>query len=128
MKTIIEGWSFPIDIDQKSGQIKTVYNNEVVKQSVNMILKTQIMEHKVFSDYGSELKSFMFGIVDSNYIHSFKESVEKAISRWEPHVIDMKIEAKSNSGPISRIEVDIEYITDISPEVEKTKKSINFDI
>ena len=128
MKKIIEGWSFPIDIDQKSGQIKTVYNNEVVKQSVNMILKTQIMEHKVFSDYGSELKSFMFGIVDSNYIRSFKKSVESAISSWEPHVTDIKIEAKSNSGPISRIEVDIEYTTDISPEVEKTKKSINFDI
>lgn len=128
MKKIIEGWSFPIDIDQKSGQIKTVCNNEVVKQSVNMILKTQIMEHKIFSDYGSELKSFMFGIADSNYIHSFKKSVEGAISRWEPHVIDIKVEAKSNSGPISRIEVDVEYITDISPGVEKTKKSMNFDI
>ena len=128
MKKVIEGWSFPIDIDQKSGQIKTVYNNDVVRQSVNMILKTQIMEHKIFSDYGSELKSFMFGIADSNYIHSFKKSVEGAISRWEPHVTDMKVEAKSNSGPISRIEVDVEYTTDISPEVEKTKKSINFDI
>lgn len=128
MKKIIEGWSFPIDIDQKSGQIKTVCNNEVVKQSVNMILNTQIMEHKVFSDYGSELKSFMFGIVDSNYIRSLKKSVEVAISRWESHVIDIKVEAKSNSGPISRIEANIEYITDISPEIEKAKKSINFDM
>ena len=71
---IIEGFGFPIDIDETSGKIKTVDNNKTVKQSINMILKTQIMEHKIFKNYGSELKSFMFDIVDSNYIYSFKIS------------------------------------------------------
>lgn len=127
MKKIIEGWSFPIDIDQKTGKIKTVNNNDVIKQSVNMILKTQIMERKIFSDYGSELKSFMFGIVDSNYIRSFKKNVKDSITRWEPHVTDINVDAQSNSGPISRIEADVEYITDISPVVEKSKTSINLE-
>lgn len=127
MKKIIEGWSFPIDIDQKTGKIKTINNNDVVKQSVNMILKTQIMERKIFSNYGSELKSFMFGIVDSNYIYSFKKNVKDSVIRWEPHVTNINVEAKSNSGPISRIEADIEYTTDILPTIEKSKTSINLE-
>ena len=51
---IIEGWSFPIDIDKKSGKIRTISNNETIKQSVNMILKTQPFERKIFQYYGSE--------------------------------------------------------------------------
>ena len=124
---IIEGWSFPIDVDERSGKIKTVCNNETVKQSVNMILKTQIMERKIFRDYGSELKSFVFGIVDSNYIHSFKKSIENAISRWEPHVVDMKINVESNAGPISKIEAEVEYVTDVTPGIEKINRKISID-
>ena len=31
---IIEGFGFPIDIDETSGKIKTVDNNKTVKQSI----------------------------------------------------------------------------------------------
>ena len=127
MKKVIEGWSFPIEVDSKTGKIKTTNNNDVIKQSVNMILKTQIMERKIFSNYGSELKSFMFGIVDSNYISSFKKNVRESIKRWEPHVVDIKVDARANSGPVSKIEADVEYVTDILPVVEKSKTSISLE-
>ncbi|MBO6127129.1 MAG: GPW/gp25 family protein [Clostridia bacterium] len=124
---IIEGFGFPIDIDETSGKIKTVNNNQAVKQSINMILKTQIIEHKIFKNYGSELKSFMFGIVDSNYIYSFKKSVETAIKKWEPHVNEMIVDVKSSAGATSEIEANIEYTTDISPTIERTKRKININ-
>jgi hypothetical protein len=124
---IIEGFEFPIDIDETSGKIKTVDNNKTVKQSINMILKTQIMEHKIFKNYGSELKSFMFDIVDSNYIYSFKKTVENSLKRWEPHINKMTVSVKSNSGPSSEIEANIEYTTDISPVMERTKRTININ-
>ena len=123
----LEGWSFPIDIDEQSGKIKTVVDNKLVKQSVNMILQTQIMEHKIFRDYGSEMKSFMFEVVDSNYVHSFKKSIETAIKKWEPHIVNMDISVNANKGPISNIKANIDYTTDISPELEQTTKSISLD-
>lgn len=124
---IIEGFGFPIDIDETSGKIKTVSNNQTVKQSINMILKTQIMEHKIFKNYGSELKSFMFGIIDSNYIYSFKKAVENSIKKWEPHISEMLVNVNSKAGASSEIEADIEYTTDISPTIERTKRKININ-
>ena len=124
---IVEGWSFPIDIDEKSGKIRTVSNNETIKQSVNMILKTQPFERKIFQYYGSELKSFMFGIADANYVYSFKKSVEDAISTWEHHVKELKVSVKANPGPVSQIEANIEYTTDIMPIIERTSKKLNIN-
>ncbi|MDR1240833.1 MAG: GPW/gp25 family protein [Oscillospiraceae bacterium] len=122
---IIKGWKFPIDINKKTGRIETVCDNETVKQSVNMILKTQIMERKVVSFYGSELRSFMFGIVDSNYISSFKKSIKTAIEKWEDHVKTIKIGVRAAGGPVSRVEAEVEYTTDISPEIERVTKRIS---
>ena len=123
----LEGMSFPIDIDERSGKIKTTVDNKVVRQSLNMILKTQIMEHKIFPDYGAELNSFMFEVVDSNYVHSFKKSIETAISQWEPHIVSMDIHVKANRGPISKIEASLDYTTDISPESERIVKAVSID-
>ena len=124
---LLEGWSFPINIDEKRGKIQSGADSKAIKQSVNMILKTQIMERKIFPDYGSELKSFMFEIVDSNYVHSFKKSIQTAIERCEPHVVNIDVQAKANRGPISKIEAVIDYTTDISPEIEQAFKSVDLD-
>ena len=85
------------------------------------------MEHKVFKNYGSELKSFMFGIIDSNYIYSFKKAVENSIKTWEPHINEMLVNVNSKAGASSEIEADIEYTTDISPTIERTKRKININ-
>lgn len=69
----------------------------------------------------------MFGIVDSNYIYSFKKSVETAIKKWEPHVNEMIVDVKSSAGATSEIEANIEYTTDISPTIERTKRKININ-
>jgi phage baseplate assembly protein W len=122
---IIEGWKFPIDVNKKTGKIETVHDNETVKQSVNMILKTHVMERKIMTNFGSEVNSFMFGIVNANYISSFKKSIKSSIENWEEHVKTMDIKIKAAGGPVSRIEAEIEYTTDISPIVERAVKQIN---
>lgn len=122
---MIKGWSFPINVDYKTGKIVSVSDNKAVKQSVNMILQTQVRERKIFGDYGSNLKSFMFEVVDPNYISSFKQSVERSISSCEPHVSEVNVDVHASSGAVSKIISEIEYLTDVSPESEKIRKVLD---
>ena len=122
----IKGWKFPIDVDNETGKIKFITNNDTIKQSITMILQTQIFERKIFSRYGSELRSFMFDIVDSNYISSFKKSVKNSIVSCEPYVKDLNVSVTASNGPISKITAEIEYTTKFSPIVDKVYKTIDF--
>ena len=122
---ILDGWSFPIDVDEETGKIKSVSDNDAVKQSVNMILKTQILERKIFSQYGSNIRSFMFDIVNSGYVSSFRKSVEDSILSCEPHVKSIEVSVNASSGPVSEIVSEIEYLTDILPTREKIYKTIS---
>ncbi|MDR2074578.1 MAG: GPW/gp25 family protein [Oscillospiraceae bacterium] len=121
----IKGWKFPINVDKSTGKVMTIEGNKLVKQSVNIILKTQIFERKIVSRFGSELRSFMFGIVDSNYVSSFKKSISSALKEWEPHIVEINVKTKAAPGAVSRIEAEVEYVTDIEPTVERVTKRIN---
>ena len=122
----IKGWKFPIDVDDETGKIKFTTNNDTIKQSVTMILQTQIFERKIFSRYGSDIRTFMFDIVDSNYISSFKKSVKDSIFSCEPYVENLNVSVKASNGPISKINAKIEYTTKFSPVVDEVYKSIDF--
>ncbi len=124
---VIEGWRFPIGIDGATGKIMSVCDNEAIKQSVNMILQTQVQEREIFGDYGSNLRSFMFDVIDPNYVSSFKRSVEQSISNCEPHVNEISVEVRAEGGSTSKIVSEIEYSTDIYPEIEKIYKTLNIN-
>ncbi|MDR1364947.1 MAG: GPW/gp25 family protein [Oscillospiraceae bacterium] len=123
--SIIEGWKFPININSKTGKIETVCDNAAIKQSVEMILKTQIMERKVVPNYGSELRSYVFTVIDANSVSSFKKAIKYAIENWEKHVQTIKVSTRATSGPVSRMQAEIEYTTDINPTPETITKEIN---
>lgn len=122
----IKGWKFPIDVDNETGKIKSVTDNDAIKQSVTMILQTQIFERKIFSRYGSELRSFMFDVIDSSYISSFKKSVKDSILSCEPYIQDLNVSVTAKSGPISKITAKVEYTTKFSSVVNEIYKSIDF--
>ncbi|BED92119.1 MAG: GPW/gp25 family protein [Candidatus Improbicoccus pseudotrichonymphae] len=119
---MIKGWSFPVDVDKKTGRIKTVTDNENIKQSVSIILKTEISERKIIRNFGFDLRSFMFGIVNPNYISSFKKSIESAINNWEEHITNLEINIRYIAESVSKIEAQISYVTDLAPTPETTKK------
>jgi phage baseplate assembly protein W len=124
---MVKGWKFPIETDAHTGKIKTIEDNANIKQSVNLIIRTNVGERKAMSIFGSEMRYFMFGVVDANYITDFKKSVRNSLLRWEPHIEDLQISVNTSHGPVSKIEACIEYTTDISPEKEQVKTEINLN-
>ena len=73
--SILKGWKFPIQVDEDTGKIKTIEDNENVRQSIRIILGTQRYERKIVFNFGTDLRAFMFEIVNPEFISTLKEAI-----------------------------------------------------
>jgi len=120
---VIKGWKFPVQLDKVTGKIKTVEDNENIKQSIKIILDTQKEERKIVPSFGSNIRSYMFEVVDPIFISDIKRSVSSSIETWQEHIDDLNVSVKASNGSVAKVEVNIDYITDIEPTQERfTKK------
>lgn len=117
--SVIKGWKFPVQVDKNTGKIMTITDNENVKQSVNIILKTQIFERKIIPEFGTNMRSFMFEIVNPNFVSDMRRTIETSIKKWEEHIRDINVSVRTSQDDASVVITDIDYITDISPMQEK---------
>lgn len=122
---VIKGWKFPVQVDKSNGKIKTVEDNENIKQSVRMILETRPNERKIVPRFGTDLRPYMFETISPAVTASLESEVEGAIKRWESHIRDMNVGVKSETGTVSYLEADVDYITDIEPTQERVKKVLS---
>ncbi|BED93115.1 MAG: GPW/gp25 family protein [Candidatus Paraimprobicoccus trichonymphae] len=122
---IVKGWKFPIQVDKNTGKIMTIEDNENVKQDIKIIFSTQKFERKTVPNFGTDLMSYMFEIVTPNFVSLMKKSVEGSIKLWEKHIKNINTTILASPGVISKVEVIIEYTTNISPVQEIIKKEID---
>lgn len=122
---VIKGWKFPVQVDEANGKIKTVEDNENIKQSVRMILETRPDERKVVPRFGANLRPYIFDTINPGVISSLKSEVEHSIKTWESHIADMNVGVKSETGTVSYLEAKIDYITDIEPTQERVSKVLS---
>jgi len=121
----LKGWKFPIQVDENTGKIATIEDNQNVRQSIKLILRTQRYERKIFSNFGTDLRVFMFKIVDPGFISTLKSTISSSLKTWESHIQDMNISVKASTGPLSTVESIIDYITDIEPTQERINTRID---
>ncbi|MDO4503989.1 MAG: GPW/gp25 family protein [Clostridia bacterium] len=123
--SVIKGWKFPVQIDKKTGRIMTVEDNENIKQSVRIILGTQKYERKIYPGFGTDLRSFMFEIIDPTLISTLKSSIKSSLDTWEEHIESLNIGVIASAGTVSKLEVSIDYITDIEPTQERVVERLD---
>ena len=115
----IRGWNFPVQVDKDTGRIMTVEDNENIKQSIKTILLTQVRERKLVPKFGTNIKSFLFDVVDPVFISDLKKSITQALKKWESHIKNLNVSVYTNGGSASTVVINIDYITDISPEQQR---------
>ena len=123
--SVIKGWKFPVQVNKTTGKIETIEDNENIKQSVRVILGTQKYERKVVPTFGTDLRSYMFEVVDPTFISTLRSAISSSLKMWEKHITDLEVTVKASSGPVSVVEANIDYITDIEPTQERVTKRID---
>ncbi len=122
---VIKGWKFPVDVDKSTGKIMTIEDNDNIKQDIKIILSTQKKERKKRSNFGTDTNKFMFRNIDVDLISEMNEEIKDSINSWEKHLKYLDVNAQPDDENDSLVSINIGYVTDIEPVVEKFVQKID---
>lgn len=86
------GWSFPPSFPSNGKSVGMVSAEEDIKQSLEILLRTELGERTMQPSYGSELSSLLFEPFDVTFGTYIKDRINSAILQYESRIISENIE------------------------------------
>ena len=80
------GWSFPPTFDSASKSVVTVSDQEDVRQSLQILMSTQLTERIMLPDFGCDLSSMLFENITTTLLTKIRGIIERAILLYEPRI------------------------------------------
>ena len=102
------GWKFPLELDAW-GRIALVHEEDDVREAVLMILMTQKGERQMRPEFGSELYKLQFAPANATTCGLAKRYVQEALTRWEPRIQEVDVNAQVDPEDPSRLVIDVDY-------------------
>ena len=87
------GVAFPPEIDPATGRFKLSSGSQSVKESIYLILMTQVTERLTRPDFGTRTASYVFMNVNLTELTIMKRELTESILRQEPRVRDVAVDA-----------------------------------
>ena len=112
---VLSGWAFPVDVDETTGRIRMVEDNDCVRQNIRLIVQTDRGERAMRPNFGAGLNRFMFSNVDLVLVNRMSDAVASSIRTWEEHIRGVSAQVAQSQENAAAVSVNIEYITDIHP-------------
>src|SRR5947209_4168582 len=102
------GWKFPVGVDEQR-RIGLSRYEENIRESILTILRTAPGERQMRPDFGCDIHGLVFA--ENNMITAGLASyrVEKALTRWEPRIELLRVDAAPDRENRDRILVQIEH-------------------
>ena len=103
------GMAFPPRIDPATGRFVTSSGSQSVKESIYLILMTQVTERFTRPYFGTETASYVFMDINLTELTIMKRNLTESILRQEPRVsnVDIETDIKSQQGYIL---INIDYV------------------
>lgn len=100
------GLSFPLQIDVK-GEFKLSTEAQKVKESIWLILRTDLGERVYRPDFGCRLSELAFAPLNSNTLLKIRLYVLEALQIWEPRIEVDEVLAVPDVG--GRVDIIVNY-------------------
>lgn len=100
------GWSFPPTFhDDGLTGIEMVSDVHDIKESLIILLNTNLGERIMLPEYGSELQHYLFDIISNSKLHFLKNVIRTSILKFEPRITvnDVVIDQKDYLDGIIRV-------------------------
>lgn len=96
------GMKFPPQVNPATGRIVTISDEARIRQSMYLILSTQLSERPMRPDFGSNMMALAFMDINASNINMIIRSITDQISRQEPRVEDIRVDVRDSrvSGTI----------------------------
>ena len=101
------GWSFPVEADKNTGDIKSAAYEESVRQSIWIILGTAKGERAMRPDFGCGIYDLVFEVNSASTAGRVAQEVRQALLFFEPRIdlLDVQVRSEQN-GEVMLISLD----------------------
>ncbi len=102
------GWSFPPTFhDDHWIGVELVEKEHDIRESLQILLNTNLGERIMLPDYGSELQQYLFQPITNSRKHYIKDIIRSAIIKYEPRikVNDVIIDQKDYLDGVIRVNI-----------------------
>ena len=108
------GWGFPptfheedlspVNLGMNMG-VQMVHKEHDIKESLEILLNTNLGERTMLPEYGSELQKFLFDMISNSKMHYLRNIIRTAIIKYEPRITvnDIVIDQKDYRDGIIRV-------------------------
>jgi hypothetical protein len=105
------GWSFPPEFHKHAGSVtlKTVSNEEDIRESLTILLSTTPGERIMQPAYGCRLKMMLFESVNESTVTEIKDVIERAVLFFEPRITLENIEVDAENIYEGMINIRLDY-------------------
>ena len=87
-----KGMKFPPQINPATGRFVTASAEESVKQSIYLILMTQVTERPLRPEFGSNIMSYTFMDKNAGRLNMVSRTIREQIVTQEPRVSDVSVD------------------------------------
>ena len=108
-----------------TGGIAMVEDAATVRQSILLLLSTRPGERVMQPDYGSELYRLVFSQNDNTTAGLAIHYVRRALTRWEPRVQILHLDATRNPDEPSHLDLILEYRVHTTHRIERLAWSVD---
>lgn len=109
------GWAFPLNISVQGG-INLSSEDQKVRQSIWIILRTGLGERVYRPGFGSRLSELAFSPLNTDTLLRIRLYVREALETWEPRII--LNEVRADPDPVrGRVDIIINYRLKDIPDI-----------
>jgi phage baseplate assembly protein W len=102
------GWRFPISLDD-AGAIAEAREEDKVRQSIEIILRTAPGERVMRPDFGCGIHDLVFDTVSGAMVGRVATVVASALATWEPRIDVLNINPQQDTEDPTRLLIEINY-------------------
>ncbi len=88
------GMKFPVELDMATGRFKVSSGEESVRESIRIILETNISERLARPAFGTDLAQYTFMDINATALNIMMRNLSERISDQEPRIGNVDIDAE----------------------------------
>ena len=103
------GFKFPFCIDPYTNRVAMVSAEDDIRESIEIILRTNLGERVMLPEFGTSAGEFIFSDSRPENNAALVSSVRDALEQWEPRISNVEARALPNRGSKGMVEISIKY-------------------
>lgn len=103
------GWGFPFSVAQSHGRVEISGRKENIRQSVEIILRTEPGERLLHPTFGTKLHQFLFEAMDSQTEEMIRREVRHSLYMWEKRIQDIEVDTDRGRTVQGELRVIVKY-------------------